>query len=265
MFRFSAKLILFFSFIKKSNRKCVNFILFYYLCHLNLLMTVVMKKYILSIIFAAVAFMASAQVSSVGIKGGLGVSSASGLVPIDDAPATRNNSIKSGLHLGVFANFGFGSFELEPSLIYMRQGYKTNVYDTNNVPANIDPNWIITSHYLSIPFDMKFYVLRGFYIDAGPQLSFLLSRNDNLKEDSECAEPFIGKGNKSVDFSVFFGMGYRFTENMFVEGRYCHGLIETSKFYKGGMNRNFMVSLGYRFNLDKKTLVKTKNQLLHRK
>lgn len=205
-----------------------------------------MKKLLLSIAFLAVALLAVAQNASFGLEGGFGLSSVSSMLPVDGAPSVKNNTIKSSLQVGALLNVEFGSaFEMQPELLYTKQGFKATVSETGEL-INNDPNWKVTSHYLSVPLAMKFYLLRGFYLSAGPQFSVLLSKKERLDEELEMSHIYGSHTNK-VDFSVFVGMGYRFTPNMYVEGRYNHGLVEMSKLYTGGKNRNFQVSIGYIF------------------
>ena len=51
----------------------------------------------------------------------------------------------------------------------------------------------------------------------------------------------------TMDCAVLGGLGYRFTNHIFLDIRYLHGLTETCRLYEGGKTRNIQFSLGYLF------------------
>ena len=87
----------------------------------------------------------------------------------------------------------------------------------------------------------KYYLVKGFFVEAGPEVSFLV--NDEIKGSS-----FILEDTKidSYDVGANLGFGYQFDNGLFVQSRYTLGLLnmQESPEMKSGV---FQFSLGYQF------------------
>lgn len=206
-----------------------------------------MRRILLAIIAALMEITANAQEIQFGVRGGLNISKESDhiLNVVDYGTIELDTHFRPGLNIGGFVNVPIGkNYELEAGVSYSMLGYKDKIY----VDANSSDYFYakVMSHYLTIPIVEKFYPFgNGLYIELGPQFGFLLSKKATVNEGTGYT-PFEGN-NKVFDFAVLGGLGYRFTDNIFVNGRYIHSFTETCKAYEGGKNRNFQISLGYLF------------------
>lgn len=190
-----------------------------------------MKKIILSAVAVFAFGYANAQdksgtdtTMSFGVKGGLNVST---LYNDDDA-----NSLV-GFHVGGFAEFMLSDkFAIQPEVLFSAQGAK---YDSGNGDVKLN--------YINVPVMVKYYITDVFSIEAGPQVGFLVTAEDN--------EVDIKDFSNSVDFSVDFGAGYNLNENMVLGLRFCIGLADIEKDLPseidGTKNLVGQLSFGYKF------------------
>jgi len=92
-----------------------------------------------------------------GLKVGLNVSSMEQIGWYFNGYSYENAYIaydyKAGIHGGVFGEFRFNKFAIQPELLYSRQGGKNAVRD-----------------YFTIPVMAKYYFIEGLCIEIGPQL-----------------------------------------------------------------------------------------------
>ncbi len=204
-----------------------------------------MKKIFLTAIIAVASMCACAQNVQFGVRAGLNLSTESKYKNISGNDAERPD-FRTGLHIGGLVNWAINErFELEADLLYSMQGYKDHV----NIEAEQslhDKNYTVMSHYLTLPIAAKVNIVKGIYVECGPQFGYLLSKKDKL-EDFDNQDSFTSSNTKRFDFGIFGGLGYKFENGAFVNARYIHGLTETSKVFDGGKNRNIMISLGYLF------------------
>jgi hypothetical protein len=210
-----------------------------------------MKKTILTVVAIATMNMIQAQekVSKItfGAKAGLNLSSAS----VDRAFDTDISSLV-GVHVGGFANFKFNEkFALQPELLFSTQGYKEYLNDGGYI---YDDKVKLT--YINLPVNFQYAVASKVYIEAGPQLDFLLSgKRDNKYYDPMSNETTtrnnvdIKDNLKSTVFGFNVGAGYTIIPQLSANIRYCLGLSEIDDLEGVKIkNRNLQLSLGYSFN-----------------
>ena len=93
----------------------------------------------------------------------------------------------------------------------------------------------------------KFFVAKGFSLEAGPQIGFLMSAK--VKADGESAD--IKELYESIDFGLNFGAGYDVSENINIGLRYSLGLSNILKVEEGDdsklNNSNIAIAVGYKF------------------
>lgn len=203
-----------------------------------------MKKIILTAIAAIAAMGMNAQGFNFGLRGGLNLTTESENKSVGEL---SDNKFKAGPHIGGVLNYAFNNrFELESDLLYSMQGYNDKIYyiDSEQIVAPRDHH--ITSHYLTLPIAAKVNIVKGAYIECGPQFGYLLSKKDKL-EGVETENAFPSESTKKFDFGLLGGVGYRFKNGLFVNARYIHGFTGTSKLYDGGNNRTIQISLGNLF------------------
>jgi opacity protein-like surface antigen len=185
-----------------------------------------MKKiFLATVLFLATSASIQAQLVKFGVKAGVNFANQTG--DAFDAPEIDKEGITS-YHAGVVAEIKLlDRFAIQPELLYSTQGatYKNAGEEFKNELG-----------YLSIPVMAKFYLTDSFSLEVGPQASFLLSEKDNVNfEDAE-----------TFEFGVNAGLGYKLTENFFVQGRYGLGLTDASK-NADVKNSTVQLSVGFLF------------------
>lgn len=220
-----------------------------------------MKKVVIAA-FALFTFgIASAQDVRFGVKAGANFASLTGDAIADDV------KMKAGAHVGGLVEFKFtDKISLQPELLYSMQGAKTTDRFDDGL-GNIERTKSkVNLSYINVPVMLKIYPVNGFFIQAGPQIGFLVgakSKDETTFTDPgnltriESTEVDIKDDLKTVDVSFNAGLGYDFTENFFVDARYSFGLtnIYDAPDFLGAFgiteldakNSNITVSLGYKF------------------
>ena len=187
-----------------------------------------MKKIILTALVAVITMVSVNAQTSFGAKAGLNIANFSGDV--------KGNKSLVGFHIGVFAEIGVAeSFTFQPELLFSTQGAK---YKEEGISAEFELN------YINLPLMFKYAVADGFYLEAGPQVGFLVSAkvlDQDVKDEME-----------SVDFGANFGFSYDFTEKLFAGARYNLGLsnvLKTNEDFGNDKVSNAVLSLslGYKF------------------
>ncbi|MDP3360249.1 MAG: porin family protein [Lutibacter sp.] len=186
-----------------------------------------MKKIILVAVIAISSFVSANAQTAFGAKAGLNVANLSGDVD--------GNKSLIGFNVGVFAEITLAnSFYLQPELLYSTQGAK---FDDSDFDLSADLNL----NYINIPIMFKYDVANRFYLEAGPQIGFLVSAevlDQDVKDDFE-----------STDFGANFGLSYGFTEKLFAQARYNIGMSNIAKDSGDDKISNAVLSfsLGYKF------------------
>jgi hypothetical protein len=200
---------------------------------------------------------ASAQLklrTEFGIKGGLNVSGLA-LSTSGKLVGAKYNSLTS-FHGGAYALLRIGKLGIQPELIYSRQG---QIY---NSPGYTSLRTDLT--YINVPIMIKYYLVGGLNLQAGPQFGFLASAKGDLVQLSggNPGQALLNQDLKSFlnssDFSFGFGAGLDLPLGINMGIRYNIGLSNINK-YTGGQtntpsfsvasthNQVLQLSLGYRF------------------
>ncbi|HSQ46598.1 MAG TPA: porin family protein [Lutibacter sp.] len=186
-----------------------------------------MKKIILVAFIAISSFVGVNAQTSFGAKAGLNVANLSGDI--------TDNKTLIGFNVGVFAEIMLAdSFYLQPELLYSTQGAKFDE-STSGFSADLNLN------YINIPLMFKYDVANRFYLEAGPQIGFLVS--------AEVLDQDVKDEFESTDFGANFGLSYGFTEKLFAQARYNIGLSNIAKDSGDDKISNSVISfsLGYKF------------------
>ncbi|TRZ45161.1 porin family protein [Robertkochia solimangrovi] len=169
-----------------------------------------MKKVILAfVLIAGSVITANAQFVKLGVKGGANFADITG-------DNTESIDMRTSFHIGGVAELIMSdSFSFQPEVIYSSQGGKQSYGDTD-VTLKLD--------YINVPFMAKIYPVKGLSLEVGPQVGFLI--NDSVEFDGEdlSAEYEISDDLREVDFGANFGLGYKFDNGFFLNGRYNLGL-----------------------------------------
>ncbi|WP_428229982.1 porin family protein [Flavobacterium sp.] len=213
-----------------------------------------MKKsmLILCALFVGLTVMAQTQKVKLGVKAGLNISN----LTFDDSEL--NSSNKTGFTAGIMVEVPLAKkFSIQPELLYSQQGTKTSFSDQDVTNSNYKST--IDLNYLNIPVMLKYFVVKGLSVQAGPQIGILLKANNKYQDNFlgyENQETFNLKDySAGIDTSVNLGLGYQFKDKFYTDVRYN---ISYSNVFKEGdanhfinndmKNRVFQVTVGYFFN-----------------
>lgn len=188
-----------------------------------------MTKNLRITLITVVAFMAmqtayGQAAISIGVKGGLNFAN------IDtSSPSTAYNS-RTGYHAGAFVNFKFTKLAIQPEFIYSVQGSSLSSSGTSQD---------LSLGYINIPILLKFYLVGGFHLQAGPQFGFLNS--------ADLAGTDIKSSLKSSDTSIALGAGFDISK-LTIDARYNMGISEINNAagISATKNQVIQVSLGYK-------------------
>jgi len=183
-----------------------------------------MKKFLVLAVVTVLGFAnVNAQEIKFGAKGGLNFASVSG-------DNTKGIGAVTSFNFGVISEIPISDkFSFQPELMYSGQGYDFN-------------DKTIALSYLNFPLMGKYYVTKGFSVEAGPQVGFLFS----AKNDKTDVKDYFN----TVDFGVNFGLGYKLGNGLNFGARYNLGLTDINNVAKSSSkNKNsvFQVSVGYFF------------------
>jgi outer membrane immunogenic protein len=207
-----------------------------------------MKKLVLG---AALAVSSLTFAQQFGIKGGMNVSSLSNDAGLEDS------SSKIGFNAGVFLNAPLAAnFSIQPEVLYNNLGSKVTLTDFDINNNNYTAEYARHLDYISVPVMFQYNATPSFYLEAGPQLSFLIDARDKYKStkngsttDSETRDLNTDTFN-TFDFGLGLGAGYWITPKLGINARYNAGFTDIYKENNGDSvkNNNFQVGLAYKFN-----------------
>ncbi|MEP6804416.1 MAG: porin family protein [Flavobacterium sp.] len=213
-----------------------------------------MKKSMLMLftLFLGVTITAQTEKVKLGVKAGLNISS------LNFDENELNSSNKAGFTAGIMVEIPIiKNFSLQPEVLYSQQGAKSSFWDNDVTNSNYKST--IKLNYLNIPVMLKYYVIKGLSVQAGPQIGILLKANNKYQDNFlgyENQESFDLKDySAGIDTSVNLGLGYQFKDKFYTDLRYN---ISYSNVFKDGdvnhfvnsnmKNRVFQVTIGYFFN-----------------
>lgn len=162
---------------------------------------------------------AFAQASvALGIKGGLNFANVN-TTSIGAAYGSR-----TGYHAGAFVNVKFTKFAIQPEVIYSVQG-------ADAAGGNLELG------YVNIPILLKFYLIGGLNLQAGPQFGFLTSATSGGTDIKDFLE--------SSETSVALGAGFDISKFV-IDVRYNLGLTDVDKATTEAKNQVFQLSVGFK-------------------
>jgi len=129
-------------------------------------------------------------------------------------------------------------FSAQAEVLYSRQGFERNYSYLGE-----EYQTLYKLDYINIPLLAKYYVLKGFSLEAGPQFSFLINdKIGNSLDDEERKNEEIN----NFDMGLAAGITFQFNSGLFINGRYNHGFKEIFKDSEG-KNMVIQFGLGYKF------------------
>jgi opacity protein-like surface antigen len=198
-----------------------------------------MKKSMLVLCTLLLCATITAQTEKVkiGVKAGLNIAS----LTFDENEL--ESSQKTGFTAGIMAEIPLAkNFSVQPEVLYSQQGMKFSYSDID--VANSSYESTITLNYLNIPIMLKYYVLKGLSVQAGPQIGILLKSNNKYQDN------FLGYDNhenynlsdytNAFDTSVNLGVGYQFKDKFYVDLRY--NISYSDVFKEANSNGNYVIN-----------------------
>ena len=166
---------------------------------------------------------------SFGLKGGYNLAS------VRNSEGNETDQ-RQGFHVGFFGESNINNFlALQIEFTYSQEGY---VIENSNfkLTQKID--------YLNLPFMLKLYPTKTFYLEAGPQIGYAISHKENI-------ETFLGGSESnfdpnSVDWGANVGLGFKTETGLILGARYHYGL---GKVYEdtNEYNNVLQLSIGFIF------------------
>ena len=185
-----------------------------------------MKKLLL---IGAITIFGLAQVNAqdfhLGAKVGINFSDIYGDNTEETGPVT------SIINFGVVGELAFTEkLSFQPEIIYSLQGF------------GVENDELVSLNYLNLPLMGKYYITKGFSVEAGPQIGFLLSaRTDDVN---------VKDNFNTVDFAFNLGLGYKLNNGINFGARYNIGLSNINNI-QGSSDKIrqgvLQVSVGYFF------------------
>ncbi|WP_114748461.1 porin family protein [Pleomorphovibrio marinus] len=180
-----------------------------------------------------------------GIKGGLNLSQL-----YVDQPNVEDESMKVGIHFGVFGKIPINSFvALQPEVLYTNMGSKVSYggSDFENLFGIESGEVRFNLNYIQVPLALAVN-LGPLNVHAGPYVSYLLSANVNNWRSSEMSPTEVRELNTEdfnrIDYGVVVGVGFDIgAVNLGV--RYNYGLREVgNEGLAGNLTNNSKNSVG---------------------
>jgi hypothetical protein len=195
-----------------------------------------MKKIVLAIVIL-ITLNSTAQKINFGIKAGLNMSMLTGS---KDQIMSSNN----GFFAGALLEFKIlGKIAIQPELLFSAQGAKFESKDlTFSTTRKMD--------YLILPIMVKYYIKSGLFVEAGPQVGFLISANQDVvnRITNISTSEDINDATKDFDMSANVGIGYDILDKVVAQVRYCIGVTNTNDLENTNIkNGVFQLSVGYKF------------------
>ena len=194
-----------------------------------------MKKAILISIISTL-FLSSCICHNLGLKAGLNVASISG-------DESDDLNVRTGMFFGGFAELCLtNEFAIQPEILYSMQGANYSQSDGYEGKLKLD--------YLNLPIMAKIKIVDELYIQAGPQIGFLLSATDEFKSAGDSGNDDILEDLNIIDFGVNLGLGYQLHNGINFGARYNLGLSDINNVTGNNFNNQngvFQFSVGFRF------------------
>ncbi len=180
-----------------------------------------------------------------GIKGGLNLSQL-----YIDQPNVEDESMKVGIHFGVFGKIPINSFvALQPEVLYTNMGSKVSYggSDFENLFGIESGEVRFNLNYIQVPLALAVN-LGPLNVHAGPYVSYLLSANVNNWRSSEMSPTEVRELNTEdfnrIDYGVVVGVGFDIGA-VNVGVRYNYGLREVgNEGLAGNLTNNSKNSVG---------------------
>ncbi|GGF03145.1 porin family protein [Hymenobacter cavernae] len=198
-----------------------------------------------------------------GVRAGLNVADWSGeaaqtlLSTSNLTNAALAKDTKTGFHAGLYATIPLGKhFALEPGVLYSQKGITT----MGTVPVQQGEALALRQgtatarmNYIDVPVLLKAYVVKGLYLYAGPQASYLMNGNVHVTSGGTDGSGYQQDINvkdqfRALDLGAAGGLGYQFDNGLGFSAGYDYGLSSLDKDgSSNSQNRVFKASANFSF------------------
>jgi len=184
-----------------------------------------------------------AQNLSAGLKGGVNVAYINGYEEI------AGDNVRVAYLFGAYAEVEISDkFSVQPEVHFSSQGAVYEDTEDNFGEEFIqytDDQFIL--EYVNVPVMLKYYPVKGFNIQVGPQVGFLTTAKNEYKENGEPVTVDYKDSVKSTDFGLAVGFGYKTGFGLNIDARYIHGLADINDLQIGDNINNMVaqVTVGY--------------------
>ena len=224
-----------------------------------------MKKLIFTLMaLLAISTITKAQEVKYGIKAGVNVAQWGGdakstIKDIVDLAGVLSTEANVGFHAGPFMNIAVNDqLSFETALLISKKGYKIRGKLTEEDGAllnllNLNVSVTQDSYYIDLPVVAKYKVTEGLSVFGGPQFSYLVSNELDLKAgilgfNVINTQLDIMQNFRKMDVGLSAGVGYDFENGMNISASYDWGLTSLDKNSNfDAFNRVAKVSIGYTF------------------
>lgn len=162
---------------------------------------------------------------------GLGLKAGVNLANVNATSASETFNSRTGYHAGAFLKVKLTKLAIQPEILFSQQG--TTVKTTT---ASVER----TLSYVNIPIMLKFYLISGLNLQAGPQFGFLTSAVTSGVD--------VKSLYNSSDISIALGAGFDI-KKLSIDARYNLGVSEVNSSVTAASpsakNQVFQLSLGY--------------------
>src|SRR2546428_5292704 len=184
-------------------------------------------------IYLLAAMLISGATMAQGVKFGIKAGANFANNTMTSGGMTITPSSITSFHAGAFLTAGFSKFAIQPEVLISSQGFKTDGGKESTL-------------YLNVPLMVKYNVVGGLSLEAGPQVGLLLSAQTKPTNDVS----FDNKDNyKSLDLGANLGAEYVLPVGLLFNARYTYGLANLAKDQQDFSYKNkvFSLGVGYRF------------------
>ena len=197
-----------------------------------------MKKVIMSVlVLVTVVSVSQAQGVRLGVKAGANLNKISG--------QSFNDGFDLSYHFGGFLEVDFNKkWGIQPEVLWSQSTGKPTSFKTvyaTSVNPLLDGNQQIKLNYLSIPLLLRYNVGDILSLNAGPQYSILINKDNTLLQNGQSAF-------KDGDFAMVLGAQLNF-KYLRIYGRYNIGLQNINDIDKKDRwtNQQIQTGIGFRF------------------
>ncbi len=210
-----------------------------------------MKKNLIILVAISLGFVANVNAQNTGTdKIKIGIKAGGNLMTLGKITyfgQEFDSSYKPGFTAGIFSEIPLGAkFMLVPEVNYSQKGA-----DVEGSISGFKGKVETRINYLDVPIAVSYRIAPNFAIFAGPQVSFLLNQKTTtyLEGDKQ------GDNTDTKDFEktiagALIGLGYNFTPNINVTGRYMRDFQKGSNdksLYGEAKNSGLSLTVGYSF------------------